>query len=321
MGSVINGILSAFGAKHSDVEITAECNPSSFDERAANGLMEALVNRISLGIQSLDDDQLRFLGRRHDRRGGLRALELALNSGFSKVSCDLLFGLPQQTTETEVAHARILAAYPLSHLSVYALTIEENTPFYRLKQRGKLPIAVDERVAEAFMALHETLKHEGFEHYEISNYARTGAASLHNRQYWWGLPYLGLGVAAWGTLHEKGQWFRYRNSAHVGKYLTTDFTDVSRALYEALPSGFAEQVEILDAPMRLRERILLGLRLREGLDLIALEKELQIPVLTETRTRAIARQVARGNLVFDGSRISIEPEAWLRADSTIVELA
>lgn len=321
LSRVVARILSGFGAKAEEVELTVECNPSSFDESVAAGLRDAGVSRISLGLQSLDDEQLKFLGRRHDSRGGLRALELALTTGFPKVSCDLLFGLPRQTTETEVAQAKILAAYPISHLSVYALTIEENTPFARLKERGKLPLAVDERVAEAFVALHDELAPLGFEHYEISNYARSRSACRHNQQYWWGLPYLGLGVAAWGTVNDRDRTLRYRNPASVSRYLALDFTDKTRALYEPYPTGFADPVELLTPVMRLEERILLGLRLRAGLDLSDLERELGIPVLTESRKRAIERQVARGNLTWNGSRISIEPNAWLRADSTIVDLA
>jgi oxygen-independent coproporphyrinogen-3 oxidase len=321
MAAAVSQILSGFEAKPHEVEITVECNPCSFDEHVADGLLKAGVNRVSLGLQSLDDESLRFLGRRHDRNDALRALEIALKAGFSQVSCDLLFGLPRQTTAQEVEQVQFIAALPVTHLSVYALTIEDSTPFGARKKRGTLPLAKDERIAEAFVAIHEALNTEGFEHYEISNYARAGGRCLHNLQYWWGTPYLGLGAAAWGTVYVNGQWLRYRNPAHIERYLELDFGIPELSPYDLTPTGYLEQLEQLDAPMRLQERILLGLRLREGLDLEALSLELGVPVLTAERQRAIARQVSRGNLVQDGARIYIEPQSWLLADSTIVDIA
>jgi oxygen-independent coproporphyrinogen-3 oxidase len=321
IASVISRITAGFATKSSEVEVTVECNPSSFDERVAAGLRDAGVNRVSLGLQSLDDERLRFLGRRHDRKGALDALTLAIKSEFPNVSADLLFGLPGQTTAQEVAQVQAIAAMPVSHLSVYALTIEDNTPFGRLKRQGTLPLVTDERVAEAFVAIDEALNAQGFEHYEISNFARPSARCLHNQQYWSGTDYLGLGAAAWGTVSIHGQYLRYRNPAPIEQYLALDFTAPEVSPFALLPEGCVEQLETLDVTMRLQERILLGLRTREGLDLAALSAELGVPVLTETRQRAILRQVARGNLVQEGTRIYIEPRAWLLSDSTIVDVA
>jgi oxygen-independent coproporphyrinogen-3 oxidase len=321
LARVIGGILTGFRADAREVEITVECNPSSFDRAVVDGLLDAGVNRVSLGIQSLDEESLTFLGRRHDSQGALGALELALAAGFRSVSADLLFGLPRQTTEQEVEQVRRVASLAPAHLSVYALTIEEGTYFGQLKRAGKLPVAIDERVAEAFLAIDAALETDGFEHYEISNYARPGHRSLHNQQYWWGVPYLGLGAAAWGTVPLGGQLLRYRNPANIGRYLDLDFTRNGPPPFALAPNGTLEQLEAVDETMRVAERLLLGLRLREGLDLDVLERETGLEILTPARNRALERQLQRGNLIREGSRIAIPPRAWLLADSTIADIA
>lgn len=317
---VIDATLAAFAIRDSALEITVECNPSSFDQAVADGLLSAGVNRVSLGIQSLDDAQLAFLGRRHDSQRALAALDIALASGLERVSVDYLYGLPKQRTDVELGQLRELASRPLSHVSAYALTIEEATPFGRLARQGRLPIAPEDRVAEAFEAVHAELEGLGYEHYEISNFARPGRRSLHNQQYWWGSPYLGLGAAAFGTVELGGRWLRYRNPANVPKYLALPFGDRSIDVFAEGRGGTLDQLEWLDAEMRLRERILLGLRLREGVDIDSVAEELQIDFWTPERRRAVDRLLAQGRLSQSASRLYIEPSAWLLADGTIAQL-
>jgi oxygen-independent coproporphyrinogen-3 oxidase len=313
-------VLSAFSTQPSAVEITVECNPSSFDRRVASGLLAAGVNRISLGIQSLDDAQLAFLGRRHNRELALDALDIALESGIPRVSADCLFGLPQQNLEDELSQIEHLARLPLSHLSAYALTIEEGTPFGRLAKAGRLPIAVEDRVADAFLAVHQLLEAHGYEHYEISNFARPGQRSLHNQQYWWGLPYLALGAGAVGAVALGERWLRYRNPANVRKYLALPFADPAFDVFSEAPAGALESVEWLAPDTRLRERIMLGLRLVDGLDIDAAGTELGVLGLTPERQRATQRLIANGRLSNLGSRYFIDPKAWLLADGTIAQL-
>jgi putative oxygen-independent coproporphyrinogen III oxidase len=320
MARVIRAILSACSSRAADVEITVECNPSSFDRTLADGLLLAGVNRISLGIQSLDPAQLSFLGRRHDRERAIAALDTAIDSGVPRVSADMLFGLPQQPLEAELAHIVEVAERPLSHVSAYALTIEQDTPFGRLARQGRLPMALDDRVAEAFVAVDTALERLGYEHYEISNFARPGRRSLHNLQYWLGLPYLGLGVAAFGTVRLKHQWLRYRNPANIERYLALPFHDPRLEVFQSAPEGALEQLELLDPETRFRERLLLGLRLREGVDLEAAGHELGVEAFTLERRRAIERLVATGRLTLTGTRLRIARSAWLLADGTIAEL-
>jgi putative oxygen-independent coproporphyrinogen III oxidase len=317
---VIRAILSAFSANSAELEITVECNPSSFTPSVAEGLLAAGVNRISLGIQSLDDGQLKFLGRRHDRRLALEALDTALTCGITRVSADMLFGLDQPTLVAELAQIVEVASRPLSHVSAYALTLEQATPFGRLARQGQLAVAVDERVAETFLRVHEQLERLGYEHYEISNYARPGMRSRHNLQYWWGLPYLGLGAAAFGTVQVAGQWLRYRNPASIARYLGNDFGDPDFDVFAAAPQGALESLEPLDAETRFRERLMLGLRLREGIDLEATARELGVVAMTPARRRIVERLIANGRLSMVGERYAIDPSAWLLADGTIAWL-
>ena len=320
LGRVIRAILTACAARPSDVEITVECNPSSFDASIAQELLAAGVNRVSLGIQSLDEEQLRFLGRMHDRETALAALDTALASGIPRVSADMLFGLPNQALAAELAQIAEVASRPLSHVSAYALTIEEGTPFGKLARQGRLPIAPEDNVAEAFLAVDALLERLGYDHYEISNFARHQQRSLHNQQYWWGQPYLGLGVAAYGTVKVDRGYLRYRNPASVPRYLAIPFRDPELDVFRCAPEGALESAEELDAETRLRERLMLGLRLREGVDLVALSRELGIEALTPERRRAIARLRGNGRLTMAGDRYYIDKSSWLLADGTIAQL-
>ena len=317
LARVLRAILAAATSNATDLEITVECNPSSFSRQRGEALLALGVNRVSLGLQSLDNTMLQFLGRRHDRTLALAALDAALEAGIPRVSADMLFGLPNQSLDSELAQIVEVARRPLAHISAYALTIEQETPFGKLAQKGRLPLATEDRIAEAFLAVDETLEGLGYEHYEISNFASAGRRSLHNEQYWLGRPYLGLGVAAFGTVQLGERWLRYRNPANIAAYFALPFHHPLRDPFESGPPG---SIETLEPETRLRERILLGLRLREGLDLAAVGRELGVDPLTRERQSAIERLVGNGRLVMSGTRCHIPKSAWLLADGTIAQL-
>ncbi len=225
IGRVLAAVRGAFTGEADDLEVTVECNPSSLDRSTARALREAGVTRLSIGVQALDDTQLRFLGRLHDADAALRAVEAALDE-LPRVSGDLIFGLPGQGRGVAMAQARRLAATGLRHLSVYSLTIEPNTQFGTLHQKGRLPIAREDDVAEAFEDITAALHAEGFEHYEVSNYAHPGERGRHNEHYWRGGAYLGLGAGAVGCLPASGEHAngdvrarRYRNDPNPDQYM------------------------------------------------------------------------------------------------------
>jgi oxygen-independent coproporphyrinogen-3 oxidase len=307
LGRVIAGIRERLETT-GDLEITVECNPTSLDADRCAALADAGVNRLSIGVQSLRDPELKFLGRLHDARGAIAAVEAAIASPIRRVSADLIFGLPEQAPEDAARQATTLVELGLSHLSCYQLTIEPMTRFGELKKRGRLPMADDGAVAEGFVAIDEALGARGLRHYEISNYAREGQEARHNLGYWRGEEYLGLGCGAFGFVREgRGAGLRWRNQILPDKYVQNAHDPTMER-------------ESLDAEALLRERIMLGLRVREGLDLAAAGDDLGIDALTRDRLRVIDTLVSRGRLAADGSRLSIPSRAWLFADDTAARL-
>jgi putative oxygen-independent coproporphyrinogen III oxidase len=319
IGRVIATIKSAFPSK--DLEITAECNPTSLDRDRARALIDAGVTRLSVGVQSLNPQQLKFLGRLHDPDMALAAIDAAMGAS-SRVSGDLIFGLPGQPASEAAAHAATLVDRGLSHVSAYSLTIEPGTRFGELARRGRLPIAEEDATCDAFLAIEEALRARGLEHYEVSNYARPGEEARHNLGYWRGHAYLGVGCAAYGCGPSPGDrgMIRYRNEPDPARYVMS-----ARALRPGAPSlddGLTSTVEPLDAETLLRERIMLGLRLADGLDLERAAKDLGIEPqhAWQSRSRAIEKLKSEGALSIDGTRLRIPPARRLATDGIAARL-
>ncbi|MDI1475657.1 radical SAM family heme chaperone HemW [Polyangium sp. y55x31] len=334
LGRVLAGIRAA-AARHAgdDVEVTVECNPSSLDEDRARALVDVGVNRLSVGVQGLEPERLRFLGRLHDAEGGLEAVRAALRAGVPRVSADLIYGVAvpakeagpkylaggptqEQSPSEAAAEARRVAETGVTHVSAYSLTIEPGTQFGELSRRGRLPIANEDGVAETFFAIEEALGAAGLGHYEISNYAREGHEARHNLGYWRGHDYVGLGCAAFGTVSGKGAGqhegsaLRYRNVIDPARYMRAALAGEAEV----------ESEEPLDPETRLRERIMLGLRLREGFDLERSAAEVGAEAWTPSRRQAAERLVKRGKLTIEGGTIRVPRNAWVLADGIAAEL-
>jgi coproporphyrinogen III oxidase-like Fe-S oxidoreductase len=269
------------------------------------------VRRLSVGVQGLDDERLRFLGRLHSADGAREAIRVALRSGAVRVSGDLIYAVAGQTPERAAREAAELADLGLRHVSAYALTIEPGTQFGELARRGRLPLADDALMVESFFAVDEALAARGLRHYELSNFAAPGHESLHNLGYWRGDDYVGLGCAAFGTVARAGgDTVRYRNLPEPRRYMDA-----------ALGGGdVVLTTEPLSPETRLRERIMLGLRLAEGLDLAAAAREVGAEAWTEERTLAAERLVARGRLRREGDRLSVPRDAWIWTDDCAAAL-
>jgi oxygen-independent coproporphyrinogen-3 oxidase len=303
LGRVLSGVLAAFAARVDDVEITVECNPSSLDQARAAALRAEGVNRLSVGVQSLDDDELKFLGRLHDRSLALSALEAAQES-FDRVSADLMFGLPTQPAERFYGYLDTLLERGLRHISAYALTIEPSTPFGSQARKGLLKPAPDEAYASMFEGVADKLRAAGFEHYEVSNYAQPGESSRHNQHYWRAGSYLGLGAAAVGCMHDR----RYRNHPDATRYMERAHKPEVEVFEEAL-----------DAEDTIREALMLGLRTREGVDLQALEARVARDPRAG-RERALSRRLARGDVELVQERLRVPEERWLMLDGIVADL-
>lgn len=317
LGRVLSAITKALPADD-ELEITVECNPSSLTAERARQLADVGVNRLSVGVQGLSDQRLRFLGRWHDASEGMRCLKGALGCGVSRVSADLIYGVAGQSPREAASEAGELADLGLTHLSAYALTIEPQTRFGALARKGKLPLASDDGVAEACFAVASALESRGFEHYEISNYARDGHVARHNLGYWRGQDYLGLGCGAWGTLTDaSGERYRYRNRPQTEAYLKAALAAPGGGMGPALTS----ERELLDADTQLTEALLLGLRLSQGLDAEAAAYRVGAQLWTRERCRAVERLTERGQLERHGSWLRIPRSARWLSDGIIRQIA
>ncbi len=310
-----------------DAEVTVECNPSSLTEDHARALRSIGVNRLSVGVQSLDDNELRFLGRLHDAQGAIDALDAARAAGFSRLSGDLIYALPSQAHDASLPMAGRLLDLGLTHLSAYQLTIEPGTRFGELAKRGRLPLADEGASADAFLALDAFVESRGLRHYEVSNFAVPGQESRHNVGYWRGLEYLALGCGAYGYWRMEAQGnpshgLRYRNEVIAEKYMHS-----ARTMAPGVPfidddsaRTTTVSVEALDGETLVKERIMLGLRLADGFDVTAAAQDLCVPIVTRERERAVAKMVSRGRLVEEGSRWRVPKDKWLLVDGTAAEL-
>ena len=308
LGRVLSAVRDSFADEAATLEVTVECNPTSFDRERAEALRAAGVNRLSLGIQSLHDQHLRFLGRLHNHAGALAALRAAC-AVMERVSGDLMFGMPGQSAAQAAAEAGRLADEGLDHLSAYSLTIEPETQCGALNRKGRLQLAPEEETASAFESIRHALAERGFEHYEVSNYARPGEHSVHNLHYWQGGAYLGLGAGAVGCLHTApGRARRYRNDPRPERYLETSAADEVEVFEEALAG------EDL-----VREQLMLGLRTRWGMDLDRARALSGVDPLAG-REAAVEAAVGRGDAVVEEGALRVPGRHWLRLDSIVAEL-
>jgi putative oxygen-independent coproporphyrinogen III oxidase len=303
----------------SDAEISVECNPTSLDGDRARALLDVGANRLSIGTQSLRQEQLKFLGRLHDPAGARAAVAAAIAAGVPRVSTDLIFGLPGQSPEDAREQAEALADSGLKHLSCYQLTIEPGTQFGERKKRGLLPMADDGAVADAFLAIDEALERRGLRHYEISNYAVPGDEAQHNLAYWRGDEYVGLGCGAFGYVRDPaGQGVRYRNAIVPKDYVERTRTIRPDILGE--DDGLSSMSEPLSPDALLRERIMLGLRIAEGLNLTRAGHDLGVDPWTPERLRTLDALGKRGRVVREGDMLRIPRAAWLFTDDTASRL-
>ena len=276
-----------------DAEITLEANPSSVEAERFRGYRASGVNRVSLGVQSLDDAALRFLGRLHDAAEARRAVELA-RATFPRLSFDLIYARPGQTPAAWEAELRQALALAADHLSLYQLTIEAGTPFAALHAGGRLVTPEPDILAELYELTQDVCEGAGLPAYEISNHAVPGAESRHNLTYWRYRDYVGAGPGAHGRLTEGRTKRATRTEAHPESWLEQ---------VEARGDGLVEDVALSEEETA-DEMLLMGLRLREGVNperwhclsgrpfdparLSALERHGMVERLADGRLRATA---------------------------------
>lgn len=234
------------------MEITVEANPDDMTPEYVSALAQLPVNRVSMGVQSFDDADLKFLNRRHDRAEAIRAVELCKLYHIYNISIDLIYGLPNQSVEKWGKNLDEALRLDIPHISAYHIIYEEGTPLYRLVEAGKVqPVEEDTSVA-LFSTLIDRLTAAGFEHYEISNFARKGFCSRHNSSYWTGKHYLGLGPSAHSYNGTEREW----NAASLTEWI------------KGIREGeLALEKEPLDLNTRYNDYIVTHLRTQWGIDL------------------------------------------------------
>jgi oxygen-independent coproporphyrinogen-3 oxidase len=299
MAGLLDAVRGRF-AVEADAEVTVECNPESVSRAKLAAYRAAGVNRISLGVQSLDDAILPRLGRLHDAGGARAAFEAAREAGCDNVSVDLMYGLPGQDGATWARSIEGVLDWAPEHLSAYGLTLDAGSVW---AVTGVAELPPEGTVVEQYWTLAGAAATRGFEHYEISNYARPGFRSRHNQVYWRAAEYLAVGPGACGHVGD----VRYGNTKPVARYCASLEAG-------ALPIATSER---LTPRQRLGEQLMLGLRLADGVPGAWLEARIE-------GDAALARRVATwrdaGLLVDRDDRVALTESGFLVSDALFAEL-
>ena len=281
-------------------EFTVEANPDDMTEEWLEALARTGANRLSVGVQSFDDDELRLMNRRHTGAQAVEAVRRAQAAGFANLTIDLIFGVPGFGGKVLQRNLEQALALGVQHISAYHLTVEKNTAFGRRLERGRFS-EVDEQVSEReYLEVHRTLTGAGFEHYEVSNYALPGCRARHNAAYWSGDEYLGIGPAAHSFNGKSRRWA----AASIDGYLAGAGTE---AIYEQ---------ERLTERDRYNEYLMTRLRTAEGLELATVET-----CFGKERAERLLRQAEPfmrvGELCLAAGRLAIPAEKFLVSDAVI----
>ena len=304
VAAIIDAATAAW-APAPDFEITLEANPSSVEAARFADLAAAGVNRVSLGLQALDDQALHFLGRAHDVNEGLDALDTA-QAAFARVSFDLIYARPGQTAENWDAELARALGFGTGHLSLYQLTIEPGTRFETMVRKGDFTPLDDETCADLFDLTRERTAAAGLPAYEISNHARPGEESRHNLAYWRYQDYCGIGPGAHGR---RGGVATVRHRKPENWLAAVDAQ--GDGIAEARPLGTREQAA---------EAMLMGLRLAEGVDLAERSARLGVPQADLVDAGKLAFYAKQGLAWQRGSRIGVTEAGMPLLDALLAEL-
>ena len=285
-------------------EITMECNPDDVSKNFAEMLRTLPVNRVSMGIQSFDDRRLRFLHRRHTAEQGRQAVERLRQAGIGNISIDLMFGFPEETLEqwrNDIAQALRLQ---VEHISAYSLMFEEDTPLKEMLDRHQVSATDDETYIIMYNALVAQMREAGYEHYEISNFARPGYRSRHNSSYWDGTPYIGIGAAA----HSYDTTSRTSNVPDLTQYISSINDGV-------LPS----QREVLSATDRYNDMVTTRMRTSQGIlieDVRSMFGEDMVRYVLDNA----ATHLASKWLVLENGHLHLTHEGIMMSDTVMSDL-
>lgn len=244
-------INNVYGLKDA-AEVTIECNPEDVTDEYAQALSHLPINRVSMGVQTFDDNRLRFLHRRHNSENVYNAVERLRKAGINNISIDLMYGFPNQSIEEWQSDVEKAIKLNVEHISAYSLMFEEGTQLFRMLESKKVKEIDEERSLQMFNCLIDLLGDAGYEHYEISNFAKQGYRSQHNSSYWQGIPYIGIGAAAHSYDIKTRSW----NVSDINEYI------------ESIENGVIPmEMEFIDDDTRYNDTITTSLRTSEGIDM------------------------------------------------------
>lgn len=285
-------------------EITLEANPDDLTQEKLKELRRTPINRLSIGIQSFAEADLRFMNRAHNAIEARACIEYAQDLGFDNLTIDLIYGSPTTSNEQWEYNLQITFDYEIPHLSAYALTVEERTALHHFIKVGKMPPVDEEQTARQFELLLRAMRAEGYEHYEISNFALPGWYSRHNSSYWTGEPYLGLGPSAHSFNGESRQWNVANNMQYI-KLLKDE---------EAVASALSTR-EVLTPAQRYNEYIMTSLRTKWGCALKKIDEDFRAHFLEHIQPCLQNGTVRRRGEVF-----YLSDQGKLLADRIAAEL-
>lgn len=303
----ISGIVSALD-KAFDLskmkEFTIECNPESLTEEKLIAYRQAGINRISLGVQSLSDRNLKNIGRLHDAKSAIDKALMAAEH-FDNVSCDVIIGLPYDSEKSVIDELDVLAPI-VKHISVYQLTLEKNTPLYERVSEGLTILPDDDEVADMQVAAIDTLRRNGFERYEVSNFARKGYESKHNMGYWTGEEYLGIGAGAHSFIKTEDGAKQLANAIRFASPKDINAYIAGINCSDAFMNVPRMEMNVLTADDLRYERVMLGLRTKRGV-----ERELIDGKITDD---------IRKFFVSDGNMLSLSDEGMAVMNSLLIRI-
>lgn len=289
-----------------NVEITLEANPDTLSLAYLEGLRQLGVNRLSIGIQSFFDNDLKYLSRRHDSQHARQCIDWAKQAGFSNINIDLIYGLPTSNAEQWNRNLDLFFALDLPHLSAYALTLEPNAILTKQIELGKVQPVNEEDALRDYEILSQRAAENGYLHYEISNFCRRGMHSKHNASYWFGTPYIGFGPSAHSFDGTSRQW----NVSSVERYCVRVPEPVEGPFYEK---------EILSLEQQYDEYVMLRLRTHWGIDLKWLKREMGERFSTYCEQHA-QPLIAQGRLSQTREFLYLTDQQMLFADGVAEEL-
>lgn len=289
--------LSANAIVSKDIEFTIEVNPGTVDKEYLSSLRSMGINRLSMGVQSFNDNILKRINRQHNSEEAVKCIQWAKEAGFNNISIDLIYGLPEQTLDNWSETLERAVSLDVNHISAYGLKIEAGTEFYKNPPKC-LP---DEDLnADLYVKTIEFLETKGFFQYEISNFARKGFESKHNLTYWQNQNYFGFGIASHGYIDDK----RYSNTSDLNVYLSNE--------------NKKEEERFVSNQEQIEEAIFLGLRLNKGINLVEFEAEYKVDLL-KSHEKIIQKYCKNGFMILDDNFLKLTTEGFLLSNCILAD--